>query len=202
MPESVEIFDKGIADSAEETGGTVKHHPSRSKDYPAGRVKEREHVSVIQITQRIMNLAPLLTDRHTVRGFMGARIRKRRIELEMTQENLGQLMDISRETISQYEIGKSRLDAADLPRLCTTLDVPLAYFYQDIYKNAALERMAANASPENTHEMLVLYDRLDEPAQRVLVDVAMSLYQNRPPSAGGGESEEEDPVAKYSEAVL
>ncbi len=85
-------------------------------------------------------------------------------------------------TTNTKTIGKSRIDAADLPRLCVALDVPLAYFFQDIVTGETFP----NAS--QVYDMGALYTRLDDSARRVLVDVAMSLWQNQLTKAGGGKT--------------
>lgn len=71
-----------------------------------------------------------LTKRHALAEAIGARVRARRAELEMTQDQLRARMEladvyISRTQYSRIENGDTLPDAAELLALCAIFDVPL-----------------------------------------------------------------------------
>jgi transcriptional regulator with XRE-family HTH domain len=63
---------------------------------------------------------------------LGIRIRLRRIEQQISQGELGKALGVSFQQVQQYEKGVSRVGAAQLQQIATTLDVPLTFFYDDL----------------------------------------------------------------------
>ena len=68
---------------------------------------------------------------------LGERIRRRRVELGMTQEQLGQSVGLSYQQIQKYERGASRIAASKLFAIAGELAVPPAYFFDDLEPRAA-----------------------------------------------------------------
>jgi transcriptional regulator with XRE-family HTH domain len=66
-----------------------------------------------------------------VDGHVGERIRKRRTELGLTQEELGSGLGISYQQIQKYETGANRISAGRLFEIATALDIGIAYFFED-----------------------------------------------------------------------
>ncbi|MBI5668042.1 MAG: helix-turn-helix transcriptional regulator [Chloroflexi bacterium] len=60
----------------------------------------------------------------------GERIRKARERLGITQETLAERSGKDQRAISEYENGKRRLSAIDLPVFAKALDVPILYFFE------------------------------------------------------------------------
>lgn len=61
----------------------------------------------------------------------GARIRKARERIGMTQEELAVQVNKDQRAISEYEIGKRRVYATEVPTFANALRVPLLYFFED-----------------------------------------------------------------------
>lgn len=61
---------------------------------------------------------------------LGARIRKARERLTMSQEDLATLVSRDQAAISAYENGRRKLSAADLPLFAEALKVPVLYFFE------------------------------------------------------------------------
>jgi len=59
---------------------------------------------------------------------IGERIRARRTELGLTQEQLAAGLDVSYQQIQKYESGASRIAASRLVALAARLDAPVTYF--------------------------------------------------------------------------
>ena len=62
---------------------------------------------------------------------IGYAIRRRREQLGMTQEYLAELTGKDQRAVSEYENGKRRLAAIDLPAFAQALDISLLYFFAD-----------------------------------------------------------------------
>ncbi len=61
---------------------------------------------------------------------LGSRIRQAREQLGMSQDELAIEVSKDQRAISEYELGKRKLSAADLPIFAQILKVPLLYFYE------------------------------------------------------------------------
>ena len=61
---------------------------------------------------------------------VGARVRARRLEIEMTQERLGGTLGITFQQIQKYEKGSNRIGASRLQQIAQTLNVPVSYFFE------------------------------------------------------------------------
>ena len=72
-----------------------------------------------------MRKDPNPTDRH-----VGSRIRMRRMMLGMSQEKLGDAVDLTFQQIQKYEKGTNRVGASRLQQFATILRVPPAFFFE------------------------------------------------------------------------
>lgn len=63
-------------------------------------------------------------------AYVGERIRERRAELGLTQEDLGNVLQISYQQIQKYETGANRVSAGRLFEIATALAVGIAYFFE------------------------------------------------------------------------
>lgn len=63
---------------------------------------------------------------------VGARIRRRRALLGMSQEQLGDALGVTFQQIQKYERGANRVGASRLFDISRVLDVPISYFFEDI----------------------------------------------------------------------
>jgi transcriptional regulator with XRE-family HTH domain len=61
---------------------------------------------------------------------LGMRIREARERLGLPQGELADLVSKDQRAISEYENGKRKLAAVDLPAFAEALDVPITYFYE------------------------------------------------------------------------
>jgi transcriptional regulator with XRE-family HTH domain len=63
---------------------------------------------------------------------VGARIRLRRTLLGMSQEQLGDAMDLTFQQIQKYERGANRIGSSRLYQLSQVLNVPISYFFDEL----------------------------------------------------------------------
>jgi transcriptional regulator with XRE-family HTH domain len=63
---------------------------------------------------------------------VGSRIRRRRILLGVSQQDLGGALGITFQQVQKYERGVSRVGASRLFALSDVLDVPISFFFEDV----------------------------------------------------------------------
>jgi transcriptional regulator with XRE-family HTH domain len=61
---------------------------------------------------------------------VGSRVRFRRLELGMSQGNLGSALGLTFQQVQKYERGTNRLGASRLQHVSRILKVPIAYFFE------------------------------------------------------------------------
>lgn len=66
----------------------------------------------------------------TLERHIGDKIRRRRMELGLTQEDLGRGLGISYQQIQKYESGANRISASRLQSLALRLEAEVAWFYE------------------------------------------------------------------------
>lgn len=66
-------------------------------------------------------------DRH-----VGERLRLRRLELGISQQDLGEHLRITFQQVQKYEKGTNRIAASRLFEIAYALDVPVGYFYEGL----------------------------------------------------------------------
>lgn len=67
---------------------------------------------------------------HPVDVYVGARMKQRRIELGMSQEKLGNELNLTFQQVQKYERGANRVGASRLHELSQALEVPVGYFFE------------------------------------------------------------------------
>ena len=80
----------------------------------------------------------------TLDAYIGARVRMRRLMLNMSQEVLSGKLGVTFQQVQKYEKGLNRISASRLFELAQALRVPVGYFYDGIDENEA--RAAAMGS--------------------------------------------------------
>lgn len=63
---------------------------------------------------------------------VGGRVRQRRMLLGLSQEKLGDALGLTFQQVQKYERGANRIGASRLFDLSRVLDVPVAYFFEEI----------------------------------------------------------------------
>src|ERR1700760_4951898 len=73
---------------------------------------------------------------------VGERIRVRRTELGLTQEELARRLGISYQQVQKYETGANRISAGRLYEIAVELNVDVAYFFEGFNSERAAAQMA------------------------------------------------------------
>jgi transcriptional regulator with XRE-family HTH domain len=106
---------------------------------------------------------------------VGQRIRWRRRELRLTQEKLGELLNLTFQQVQKYEKGVNRVSAGRLYEISGVLGVPVAYFFEgaeDFLDSAALHLAEEDDEPkapmmtQETLELVAAFQRIDDVSLR------------------------------------
>lgn len=89
--------------------------------------------------------------RNPVDAYVGARLRLRRTLVGMSQERLGDAVELTFQQIQKYEKGANRIGASRMYQFARILGVPPAYFFEGIEAHLgdkpALRGLADEAEP-------------------------------------------------------
>jgi transcriptional regulator with XRE-family HTH domain len=108
---------------------------------------------------------------------VGQRIRQRRTLLGMSQEKLAEAIGLTFQQVQKYERGANRVGSSRLFDLARVLEVPIAYFFED------MEASVANKSPsrlmgvaETRHQPVYSID--DDPlSRRETLELVRAYYR-------------------------
>lgn len=78
---------------------------------------------------------------------VGSRLRMRRMLVGMSQEKLGESLDLTFQQIQKYEKGSNRISASRLYDMSRILDVPVQFFFDDMARSDVANRGKAHKSP-------------------------------------------------------
>ena len=129
--------------------------------------------------------SPNQVDQH-----IGARLRLRRLALNISQEALADMLGVTFQQIQKYEKGANRVAASRLWDVARALDVPVTYFFDGIEGDAgqsgSKERQEDSAvfdliaSPDGA-QLAVAYATIDSPkVRRGLLELMRALSVPNP----------------------
>jgi len=124
---------------------------------------------------------PTLADQH-----VGRRLRWRRQELKLSQQELADRLGVTFQQVQKYENGKNRVSAGRLFELAQALETKIAYFYEGMDSvSAAIRRGAAEDAAEFTGladsdavDLVIAFQKIDDPELRKSI-LAMVKKQAR-----------------------
>ena len=76
-------------------------------------------------------MAPMTKTPNPIDVHVGSRVRLRRSMAKMSQEKLGDALGVTFQQIQKYEKGVNRIGASRLQKISETLNVPIAFFFED-----------------------------------------------------------------------
>jgi transcriptional regulator with XRE-family HTH domain len=137
---------------------------------------------------------------------VGSRVRYRRMIVGMSQEKLGEKMNLTFQQIQKYEKGTNRIGASRLFQLSKILDVPVGYFFEDAFANSAPSHAVQGLhEPEqegylldflNSREGLDLnraFAKIHDPkVRRRVIDLVRALSEEKPSAKEGQPGLEND----------
>ncbi len=83
---------------------------------------------------------------------VGSRLRLRRTMMSMSQEKLGNAVNLTFQQIQKYERGANRLSASKLYMFSHLLDVPISFFFDDLPSDVVEQALAPEKFAPEMHE--------------------------------------------------
>jgi transcriptional regulator with XRE-family HTH domain len=68
---------------------------------------------------------------HPIDVMVGKRIRLRRVQMGLSQTELGKKLGVTFQQVQKYENGANRVSCSRLYEISTALDVPIMFFFMD-----------------------------------------------------------------------
>ena len=128
--------------------------------------------------------APNPVDKH-----VGSRVRMRRMMVGMSQERLGEALGLTFQQVQKYEKGTNRIGASRLQQIAQVLQVPVAFFFEDVPRQERLEELRDAPSTTYVSEFLAsseglsltrAFMRIQEPKlRRRIVDLVEAIAGQR-----------------------
>lgn len=120
--------------------------------------------------------------------YVGARVKLRRQLIGMSQEKLGEALELTFQQVQKYERGANRVSASKLHRIAEVLDVPISYFFDgyegDIDSHDGLSEPPAAAfeheqlSRKESIDLLKAYYEIDDAKlRRKVIDLIRTLAE-------------------------
>jgi len=99
-------------------------------------------------------------------SFIGSLVRKRRRELKISQEKLGEMIDVSYQQIQKYESGVNRVSADKLRDIASALNINVSYFYKKPVSEETQEEAEAydkiNGLSPDEKELITCFRIIDD----------------------------------------
>ena len=123
---------------------------------------------------------------------VGQRIRWRRRELKLTQERLGELLELTFQQVQKYEKGVNRVSAGRLYEIAGVLGVPISYFFDGAEEFLGAEQAEFAEDEDEPHapvmtpemlELISAFQKIEDLSLRKsllnTVRAAASAFDNR-----------------------
>lgn len=92
---------------------------------------------------------------------VGQRIRWRRRELKLTQERLGELLELTFQQVQKYEKGVNRVSAGRLYEIAGVLGVPINYFFEGAAEFLEAEQSELAEDDDEPHAPVMTPEMLE-----------------------------------------
>ncbi len=111
---------------------------------------------------------------------MGRRLRRRRLILGLTQQQLGSKTGVRFQQVQKFECAANKMSAEKLWKFAQALDAPITYFYDGIANGKSDARgdhdHADVLASKETTDLVDAYYRLKERPRRHLLDLAKAMH--------------------------
>lgn len=115
---------------------------------------------------------------------IGARIRRRRLEIGMSQERLAELLGVTFQQVQKYEKGVNRVACSRLYDVAHALGASIDWFFADCTKNGATLRPLPAHHPElasaESVELQRLFSTIRKPVVRKRVVALVGALAESP----------------------
>ena len=105
--------------------------------------------------------------------FVGGRIRQRRVDLGLTQQQLAVMIGVTYQQAHKYERGINRVSAGRLYEIGQMLNVPITYFYEGLGDR---RRQPPELRPRMTIEHTRIFGELNDAGKAAVAQLARTLH--------------------------
>jgi transcriptional regulator with XRE-family HTH domain len=117
---------------------------------------------------------------HAVDRHVGARMRQRRTLLGMSQTKLGDAVGLTFQQVQKYEHGSNRVSSSRLFEFAKVLDVPVAYFFDEMPANALSGRPMSGRGRKGFGEAGTPFEQEKDPLiKRETLELVRAYYKIR-----------------------
>jgi len=100
---------------------------------------------------------------------VGERIRLRRTERGLTQEQLAAALDVSYQQVQKYETGANRISAGRIYQLARKLDVEVGYFFDGLPDGDSLPPLEHGGRQRAAIELVRKFAQIEDPEVRAAI---------------------------------
>lgn len=137
------------------------------------------------LEKRSHNRAPTWVDEHVAR-----RMRARRLQLGLSQEDLANGLGITFQQVQKYEKGHNRMGAGRLHKVAQILEVPIQHFFDDLPSDAVVQASGAKGaahpvlSTSEVERVVAAYSAIsDESMREALLNMMRTIGRSTSPVA-------------------
>ena len=114
---------------------------------------------------------------------IGHRIRARRMQLGLSQTELGAAIGVTFQQIQKYEKGTNRVATSRLPQIAKILDIHLGYFFgldeaSMLPDSATIRDSIGLLANRHAHELLMCFASMAAPQRNALLEIARAVAAN------------------------
>lgn len=113
---------------------------------------------------------------------IGKRIRVRRVELKISQSELGEKLGVSFQQVQKYEKGANRVSVGRISEIARALDVEVGYFYESTGKDGKEVESIIYDDPKFSMRLLRAYAKLPNEQRRKLIGLMEAMAGEEAPA--------------------
>ncbi len=132
--------------------------------------------------------------KHDIDGYVGKRLKQRRTIMGLSQEAVAKAVGITFQQVQKYEKGSNAMNASRLFEFSRFMNVPVAYFFEDIEQSSSPHKMSSGfaeapalefnndnmASDRESLEMMKSFKRIKNPVVRKrIADLLRAISDNK-----------------------
>jgi transcriptional regulator with XRE-family HTH domain len=112
---------------------------------------------------------------------VGERIRARRAELGLTQEQLAEALNVSYQQVQKYETGANRISAGRIFELARKLRVDVSYFFEGLPLDAPAEQapLEHGGRQRSAIELVRKFAQIEDPQVRSAIAALVKAIVDR-----------------------
>jgi len=123
---------------------------ARDREAQAGYTVEQKAEQIPEAPAAVEGRTPVAARKpHHIDVHVGSRVRLRRMFIGMSQERLGEQMNLTFQQIQKYEKGTNRIGASRLFQLAEVLNVPVGFFFEGLDALHQAAQAAGFAEPNS-----------------------------------------------------